>query len=359
MGSTVTTGKLAAAFKAACNKIVYVLFEETYEKNCHPHTPNWSCFFIGTLEDAMARIFLHSASCEGGMLQGRNGYITPEGYIAGWMKELAAPAEMPDLAISLSISKGFYSPVPEDRIDNAKKALAEIGRQDIADALCAGNEVTLNLHADVMVLLALYGPGRISPWRIIQSYMAPTHQRRNAALGYAPAPVARFDVHHPKTMHVDSDNRLLQRPDGSWYCGGWEYSVIQRYICGLWKSELREPGSYRKRINAYREAVKTGQKIPDGVKVTVDMTLPMEDYQRKAAEHFAKNNSTTPTASGFEVEITEENLYSVTNLPSECSTWLIPKLGASQAGRMDLFEEDHLFRERPASQQDEGQHTRL
>ena len=40
MGSTVSTGKLAAAFKATSGKIMYVLFEETYEANCYPRTPS-------------------------------------------------------------------------------------------------------------------------------------------------------------------------------------------------------------------------------------------------------------------------------------------------------------------------------
>ena len=32
MGATVTTGKLAAAFATAAGKIIYVLFEQTYER---------------------------------------------------------------------------------------------------------------------------------------------------------------------------------------------------------------------------------------------------------------------------------------------------------------------------------------
>ena len=40
MGSTVSTGKLAAAFRATGGKIMYVLFEETYEANCYPRTPS-------------------------------------------------------------------------------------------------------------------------------------------------------------------------------------------------------------------------------------------------------------------------------------------------------------------------------
>ncbi len=91
MGATVTVGKKVAAFKANNGKVGYVLFEETYEKNCYPHTPHWSCVGLGYLDDVMTRIFARASSCEGGSLQGRGGYITPEGYISGWLNELAEP----------------------------------------------------------------------------------------------------------------------------------------------------------------------------------------------------------------------------------------------------------------------------
>lgn len=77
MGATVTTGKRAAAFKAPSGQNFYVLFEETYEKNCTPHTPHWNCILFGDLIAAMERIFRHASACEGGMLQGRGGSITP------------------------------------------------------------------------------------------------------------------------------------------------------------------------------------------------------------------------------------------------------------------------------------------
>ena len=44
MGSTVSTNKLAAAFKTNSGKTMYVLFEETYESNCYPRTPSWGAW---------------------------------------------------------------------------------------------------------------------------------------------------------------------------------------------------------------------------------------------------------------------------------------------------------------------------
>ena len=105
MGATVTTGKLAAAFQAPSGQNIYILFEETYEKNCTPHTPHWSCILFGNLSAAVERIFGHASGCEGGMLQGRGGSITPEGYIRGWLKELASPVAFPKETVALKIGE--------------------------------------------------------------------------------------------------------------------------------------------------------------------------------------------------------------------------------------------------------------
>ena len=47
MGSTVTTGRMAAAFRAKSGTVIYCLYEQTYEKNCYPHIPHWSVIYIG------------------------------------------------------------------------------------------------------------------------------------------------------------------------------------------------------------------------------------------------------------------------------------------------------------------------
>jgi len=49
MGATVTTGKRAAAFTAPSGQNIYVLFEQTYEKNCTPHSPHWNCILFGDI----------------------------------------------------------------------------------------------------------------------------------------------------------------------------------------------------------------------------------------------------------------------------------------------------------------------
>ncbi|TRZ66280.1 MAG: hypothetical protein D4S02_07140 [Rhodocyclaceae bacterium] len=337
MGATVTTGKLVGAFKAPDNTVHYVLYEQTFEKNCHPHTPRWSCGCIGTLEQSMQRIFQHAAACEGGMLQSRHGWLSPEGYLAGWMDELKAPAEMPDLALRLEVGRWLESPIPDGQLDEARQALVVAGREDLSNALAAKDEVVLSLHKDTAVIMALYGPGRISPWRIIRDGHVPTHRERNGLLGYAPARPLRFAVEVPKALRLDAENRLIQRLDGSWYCAGWEYSAVQDFICKLWEAELREPGSYRKRIKAYRAALKDSPAVPMPVRIVVDTRLAMDDWQRKQLARFKREYPVTETVFGFEADITEGNSYSATHLPAACTTWLIPQAAAAASEQLALL----------------------
>jgi len=72
MGSTVTTRKLAAAFKSANGTVTFALFEESYSKNCYPRTPSWCCWSIGDIRHVMKAIFSAASSCEGGMLLDEN-----------------------------------------------------------------------------------------------------------------------------------------------------------------------------------------------------------------------------------------------------------------------------------------------
>lgn len=104
MGATVCTNKRAAAFLSN-GKAIYILFEETYEKNCYPHTPVWGCICIGYLEDALKRIFSSAAACESGSLQSRRGYIVPENYISSWMKELKEPFQYIDHLFTMKKGK--------------------------------------------------------------------------------------------------------------------------------------------------------------------------------------------------------------------------------------------------------------
>jgi hypothetical protein len=83
MGATVTTGKKAHAFLSNEGAPIFILEEQTYEKNVFPPTPKWSVIAFGAYQDVMRHVFRYASATEGGMLQGRSGCIGSEGYIKG------------------------------------------------------------------------------------------------------------------------------------------------------------------------------------------------------------------------------------------------------------------------------------
>lgn len=334
MGATVTTGKLAAAFATAAGKIIYVLFEQTYEKNCHPHHPEWSCCFIGPIDQALKKIFLHASSCESGMLQNRSGQITPEGYIAAWLKELAAPVEFEDRTIELKFGNSFYSTVPEESSGAVYEQLMELGRQEIADALKAGDAVSLPLHAEADLFARFCNGPNIWPWRIIRC-SAPMHALRRPDLGFNPKSTRTGEISPPAFMKVDRYNRLVQRDDGTWYCGGWEYSIVGGFLCRLWEEEMRNPGCYRARIKAYRNAVVSAPEMPDGMRVLVDLTVPLESaYQREWLAKLPTEVALTQTETGYEIPVEKKDdvLYKLVQIPRECAAWVLPSKAHTQRG---------------------------
>ena len=89
MGATVTTGKRAHAFLSNEGAPIFILEEQTYEKNCYPHAPKWSVAAFGAYQDVMRHVFRYASVTDGGMLQGRSGWIGSEGYIKSWRDAIA------------------------------------------------------------------------------------------------------------------------------------------------------------------------------------------------------------------------------------------------------------------------------
>lgn len=329
MGATVTCGKHAAAFIAPGGRVFFVLFEETYEKNVHPHRPHWSCIGFGTIEDAMRRVFAYGSSCEGGMLQSRGGAIRPEGYIAGWMRELANPTRMPERDVRLSCTDSYASPIPKDKIQDVAALLREARYTDAADAIADGREATLSLHRDADVLARIYGGGALSPWRIIPSYAAPLSAPKDVSLGYAPKAAKAVSIESVEALTVpDMENRLLRRDDGGWYCAGWAYSIVAKFIEAYWRTELAEPGSFKKRIQAFRDAIQGAPSVPDGTLVSIDPAKTAGRWDEDRVKALLSKNLARHTDSGLVAEPVQDALYDLCGLGKDCATWLLPTYAA-------------------------------
>lgn len=274
MGATVTVGKKVAAFKSPSGKTGYVLFENTYEKNCYPHNPNWSCVSIGYLEDVIARIFATASCCEGGGLQGRNGYITPEGYITAWLTEMENPIEMPNYKEQVAFGENFYATIPSSLRERVLKGLEEEGFADRALALC-GDGFEASLHDDFDVLRAIYVKHRneLGPWRFIGRYSVESQMyRRNCPeLGFMPGKDASFRPTIPQMFDVGRDNLVVEQADGGYRVNSAS-TATRRFIEGYGSIELAHPGTFKKAFKAFRDVAKSAPKAGSETVIVVSMT---------------------------------------------------------------------------------------
>lgn len=340
MGATVTTGKAVSAFKGIDGNVYYALFEQAYDKNCHPHTPTWSCVLLGTVAQALRWIFLAASSCESGMLQGRGGSLTPVGYIDGWLKQLANPAVLPDQVLWLQIGENFSATIPKVSEKVVLEMLTQQGYVQEAEQLAKGESINFRLYDKPLLLSTLYG-GTLGAWRLLSAGYRCEYGPRDPELGYRPAPCTSFEVAVPAFYKVDRNNRLVMQADGTWRCKGWQYSIVGSYICSLWEAQLQEPGSYRKRIKAFREAIDAAPMIPAGTKIEVDLSVPLSSYQRDTVERLQKELPHTTTESGYVIDVPTDHtaLHHACALSSKCARWIVPTHGDFTDHQAHAFEQ--------------------
>jgi len=89
--------------EAGFGPVLYSLWEETYEKNCYPHTPHWSCAFVGTFADICRRATLIASHAEGGMLQVRgNRDAKPENVMGTFWRAARHPMTLHASQVEIS-----------------------------------------------------------------------------------------------------------------------------------------------------------------------------------------------------------------------------------------------------------------
>ncbi|HFL7937823.1 hypothetical protein IYR97_23675 (plasmid) [Pseudomonas fulva] len=333
MGSTVSTAKLVGAFQGNDGQLCYALFEQTYSKNCHPHTPVWNAMQVGDLAATIKAIFSYGSSCEGGMLQGAGGRpITPEGYIASWLKELENPVRMHDRDIELKVSDTYQAPIANGDFERVKTVLNDLGRHDIVTSLEAGESVTVTLHKDHALLGAIYDGRNAGLWRVMPAYDVPVHGLRDATLGYKPQKAKGYQIDVPQVMKIHEADCSLLMPDeeGNWRCAGWAYSIVGEFVRTLWEAELREPGSYRSRVKAYRAAIDNAVSMPKDAKVIVDTTVKLLSYEQTSVDEAVQKFTHQAVGQELHLVVPEDRdqLYYLTRLPPSCAKWVITERSA-------------------------------
>ena len=328
MGSTVTTGRMAAAFRAKTGPVIYCLYEQTYEKNCYPHTPHWSAIYIGEAYGALCKVFNYASACEGGMLQNRSGWMTPEGYLRSWMSELQSPIRMTrDQSVSLfAQSDGIYAPLSPKMLPPVAATLTAAGLQETADQLLAGEKVTLSLFEHGEVIGRLVGEHHITAWSLLPDYTRPRAEaERFSSLGITGVKSKIETPNRPPALIVSQHGDMILRDaNGIWRCCGSRYEILSSYIQGLAATEQAHPGSYRHLIQSYREHLKAARKVnPSTVTVQTDKRLATAGWEIKKIEEAAALPGAISDGDVIAIPFSAEHEYALTHLPRAATTWRV------------------------------------
>jgi hypothetical protein len=286
MGATVTTNKKVAAFRRADGEIIYFLFEETFEMNVRPHSPHWGARAVGTYEDCMLRVFQGAASCEGGSLQTRAGQTTPEAYLQAWKYQFKAPVPMHDEDIVLELrGTSMYTSIGDQHAAEAIESLSKIGRHDLVDALQAG-PVTVRLHADIDIVIALYGVRTNIPlWKVLR--YGPPHDQGTESL----APAKRTGQAVAPSVYafkVDKENVIVSIGGAAYQHMGWVYSAVGQYMREVvLPLELRCDGVAKKMIGAFRDKLDNAPKLPRSAQITITPAAADHSYYSENAQTLA------------------------------------------------------------------------
>lgn len=336
MSSTILTGKRAAAFQKADGEWIYALFERGYESNVYPHQDNWSAVALGNYAAVMRKLFSHASSCEGGMLRSKAGSLKPENFITSWQRELARPFTLPNQRITLSSSASMYSAVPALQLEAVRLSLIRSGFEAQADELAAGG-LTVSLHADIDLLLSIYGNhGPLSVWRILKEYDTGTVQIDVPVPTASKTAMDRMPAIRCHT--VDRENRLIAMGSAPWRHAGWQYNAVGSFITEVvYAIEMETPGFAKKAIPAFREAIRSATPVPAATRITVTRSPEGEDEWRirKAGElaqkvGLAADGESAPDVFSFAFgdllgrEDTDQLLYGLGGLSDVQAQWEVP-----------------------------------
>jgi len=334
MGATVTCDKAVSAMKAADGHVYYALHESTYEKNVTPYRPSWECFYFGRLEGAIERIFYAAASCEGGMLQTRKGWTTPEAYLSAWMKAFATPRVLYLVHAELRSGDSYMASVPSDHLTEVVEALTTAGLTTAASELEAGQTIRVNLASFAGLLAEFVAKKYVSVYRTF-NFTPCLHAAADDAFAYTPALAKRVIIDTPAIYKLTGEELVMCDTSGAWRSAGWAYEIVANYTKSIWRSELSAPGGYRRQIKAYREAVKSAPPAPAGVSARITTRPDDPPYVASLKRDFAAKHAVIPLPDGFATPLTPDNADELCRFDRKSVQWFLPT--ANTLPPRDLF----------------------
>ena len=294
MGATVTVGKRVAAYRDAAGQPIYILSENTYEKNVYPHTPRWNVIGFGRLDAMLDRIFVYASYACGGLLQGRGGAIDPTTYVAGWLREMAAPHAFEKQETHLTLQEnGMHGVLHTEDAQETQEtlvALRQAGYPAIAEELASGRRVTFSFKMDAGALAAI--ATTCPAWRFV------TVQQGDA-------PVVADLAHHPKKSASPPPetpfpyvyqlggpgghpwlDQVVSRTSQGLHIEEGGYNLLQHFVASYGPTERAYPGHFREAYKDFKARLEALPLLPNETILRVDPARA-EGSWRHAADQLA------------------------------------------------------------------------
>ncbi len=349
MGATVFIGAKAYAIRLANGDVGYIWSEETYEKNCHPHTPSWCVMAIGDRKRIVKRIFDLAYSLPGGCLQPKS-KISTTGFISKMMNILEN-SEWINKEVSVILKndgRGFYAAISDKNREEGIKIFNAHGKHEWAEDIKVktedgGKNIVVNLRENFH-LMATLSQSRftvkderstspvMSTWRIIDHHglggtvdcpNVSTRPSVEYKVTNKEKPVLECYVHHFEKTRLDFQ---LVFCEGKQLKSAWGYDIEQSLIKLAAEREEFSPGYYKPLLSAYKDAEK--RALPMSMKFSIDVSsTAANSHMRTMANQICK---------ALGREVTEKlvvTLQEINDMKSEepnAQYWAVQALGDSE-----------------------------
>lgn len=172
------------------------------------------------------------------MLRSRAGTIRPETYVETRKQHLAKPQEIFDTEIELSVGESYRSPIPLSAVEEIRILMDSRGFGAQFGQIEASS-LQVSLHADVDLLLALYGQSApLFPWRALGH----VHCSRQV-LAVEPVRNVKADcMPRVRAYRTDKDDLVVSINGSPLRHAGWDYNAVGNFMDLAYEHELQTPG---------------------------------------------------------------------------------------------------------------------
>lgn len=302
MGNTVILDQKVLSFDTKVDgQYIYFLYEQTYEKNVYPHTPNWSIRKIGNYDQCWEFITWCASHSESGGSETKSGaWISPLDVVSSWRKAFRDVGRLDSTEFRVQFGGGVY------KVDPAFREHFENVFRKFGVDFEASKKYDLKNESVLKAVLNLFH----EPLKIKQegSYW-PLSYAIYAVLADIPSERGNeFPLFEANVDHQNQASNLLETldveafylnknkaykillVDGELFAFGEDYRVISPFLLKYAvKHETERHGSFHDLYRKFKEILDTASALPANSLITLTRPAPeagkwvIGDYDECAA----------------------------------------------------------------------------